>query len=262
MADVVELDVSPDGIAVVLLNRPERRNAFDETVIAAFRDIFETLSASDTVRVVFLKATGPSFCAGGDIEWMRRQGRQSQADNITDAEAMAEMFRALHNLPQHTVALVQGAAHGGGVGLVAACSDAVATADAQFRFSEVRLGLTPATISPFVVEAIGARAARRLFATGEPFDAETALRLGLIGEIVEDTEGLDAAMARIAENMLHTAPGAVADARQLAIDMAHRKIDASTSHDTARRIAARRASDEGREGLTAFLEKRKPAWRD
>jgi methylglutaconyl-CoA hydratase len=260
MSQPVSLQVSPDGVAVVLLDRPERRNAFDETVIAALRDAFETLAGADHVRVVFLKATGPGFCAGADLEWMERQGRQSHDDNVTDAEAMAEMFRALHMLPQHTVALVQGAAFGGGAGLVAACADAVATEGAQFRFSEVRLGLTPATISPYVIDAIGPRAARRLFATGQVFGAQEALRLGLVSEIVADEAGLDAAMARIADAMMHAAPGAVADARRLVHDLAHRRIEPGLSSDTARRIAARRASDEGREGLAAFLGRRRPDW--
>jgi methylglutaconyl-CoA hydratase len=258
--DPVVLDVSPSGVAVVLLNRAGKRNAFDALLVAQLAETFETLKGADHVRAVFLKGAGAAFSAGADIEWMRHQGTQSREDNERDALALARMLAALHALPQLTVALVHGAAYGGGAGLIAACDYAVAEAQTQFRFSEVRLGLTPATISPFVIEAIGPRAARGLFASALPFDAATALRIGLVQEVVEGEQGLESAMERIAGMALENAPGAVAAAKRLVQDVAAAPINDHLAHETARHIAARRASDEGREGLAAFLERRPPDW--
>jgi methylglutaconyl-CoA hydratase len=262
MSDInpVLLDVSPEGLAVVLLNRPEKRNAFDEMVMAGLADAFATLKGADHVRIVFLKGAGAHFSAGADLEWMKRQGEHDRADYETDALDLARMLRALHDLPQFTVALVQGAAMGGGAGLVAAADWAIATADATFRFSEVRLGLTPATISPYVIEAIGARQARGLFASAALFDAQAAFRYGLVHGVVADGEALEAEMARLATQAFGNAPGAVADAKQLVRDVAGHKLDDGLLRDTARRIAARRASAEGKEGLAAFLQRRKPHW--
>lgn len=258
--DPVLLDVSPEGVAVVLLNRAHKKNAFDELTIAALAEAFETLRGADHVRIVFLKGAGDTFSAGADLEWMKRQGEHSTADNEADALALAKMLKALHDLPLFTVALVDGAAMGGGAGLVAAADYAVATQGAKFRFSEVRLGLTPATISPYVVEAIGARHARALFASAAPFDALDALRYGLIHEIVDGEPGLESAMKRLSGLAFENAPGAVADAKALVRAVAGHAIDDRIGRETAKRIAARRASDEGREGLAAFLEKRKPNW--
>jgi methylglutaconyl-CoA hydratase len=188
---------------------------------------------------------------------MRAQAVASEGDNRADALELARMLKALHDIPALTVALVQGAAMGGGAGLVAACDMAVATPDAQFAFSEVRLGLTPATISPYVVQAVGPRRARALFATGRRFDAEDALRFGLIDEINPD---LAAAQERIAAEMAASAPGAVGEAKRL-VDLVHgTRIDRGLMDETARRIAAQRASVEGREGVAAFLERRRPSW--
>jgi methylglutaconyl-CoA hydratase len=256
----VILDVSPEGVGVVLLNRPARRNAFDEQMIAGLADIFETLKGADHVRCVFIRGAGQSFCAGADLDWMKRQGEHSRDDNEKDAQALAHMLKALHDLPLFTVALIHGAAMGGGAGLAAAADYAVATRDAQFRFSEVRLGLTPATISPFVIEAIGARAARGLFASALPFSAQRAYELGLVQELADDEAGLEAAMKRLAGLAFENAPGAVADAKALVRDVAGRPIDDALGRDTARRIAARRASAEGKEGLAAFLQRRRAAW--
>ena len=259
--DPVLLDVSPEGLAVVTLNRPAKRNAFDEQMIAALSDAFETLRVADHVRVVFLRGSGESFCAGADLDWMRRQGAHSRDDNETDARALASMLKALHDLPQLTVALAHGAAMGGGAGLLAACDIAVAVASTAFRFSEVRLGLTPATISPYVVEAIGPRWARALFASGAPFDGLFAERIGLVHFTVPDEAGLEAMMKQFAGLAFEAAPGAVADSKMLVRDVAHRPITDGLLRDTARRIAERRASDEGKEGLTAFLEKRAASWK-
>lgn len=258
--DPVLLDVSPEGVATVTLNRPEKRNAFDELVIANLAEVFETLKGADHVRVVFLRGAGDVFCAGADIEWMRRQAERSQADNEEDALALARMLKALHELPQLTVALAQGAATGGGVGLIAASDMAIALRGTKFRFSEVRLGLTPATIAPYVVAAIGQRWAGALFATGEEFDAAFAERIGLVQYAVDGPEEMQTTMERIADLVLAAAPGAVSDAKALVRYVAGHRIDEALAKETAHRIAVRRASAEGREGLTAFLEKRKPEW--
>lgn len=256
----VRLAASPSGVALVLLNRPERKNAFDASTIRNLREAFETLHASEHIRVVFLRGAGGTFSAGADLDWMRAQAELSESDNREDAMELARMLKALHDLPALTVALVEGAAFGGGAGLVAACDMALATETASFAFSEVKLGLTPATISPYVVRAIGPRSARGLFATGRVFGAAEAARLGLVTEIFPDAAALDAAQERLAGLMSACAPGAVADAKRLADDVFGKPIDHHLLADTAHRIAARRASPEGREGVRAFLERRKPDW--
>jgi len=258
--DSVLLDVSPDGVAIVTLNRPEKRNAFDELMIGGLSDTFETLKGADHVRIVFVRGAGESFCAGADIDWMRRAATFTDLGNETDALALARMLKHLHELPPLTVALVHGAAMGGGAGLVAACDVAVALKSTQFRFSEVRLGLTPATISPYVIEAIGPRWTKALFATAESFDGAFAERIGLVQYAVEDDAEMSTAMENLSQLSLAAAPGAVADAKALVRFVAGHKIDDSLAKETARRIAQRRASAEGREGLAAFLEKRKPEW--
>ncbi|MBI3439419.1 MAG: enoyl-CoA hydratase/isomerase family protein [Proteobacteria bacterium] len=259
--DPVLLDVSPEGVAIVTLNRPEKRNAFDELMIGGLRETFETLKGADHVRAVFLRGAGESFCAGADIDWMQRAATYTQEDNETDALTLARMLQHLHDLPQLTVALVHGAAMGGGAGLVAACDIGVALTNTRFRFSEVRLGLTPATISPFVIEAIGPRWAKALFASAEGFDGLFAEKIGLVQYAVETEAELQAMMEHLSELALAAAPGAVADAKQLVREVAGQRIDDSLAKETARRIAKRRGSAEGKEGLAAFLAKRKPEWK-
>lgn len=258
--DPVLLDISPEGVAIVTLNRPDKRNSFDEFLIAGLSEAMETLKGADHVRIVFLRGAGKAFSAGADLDWMRRQGERTKDDNEADAYGMAKMLKHLHDLPQFTVALVHGFAMGGGAGLAAATDYVVATADTQFRFSEVRLGLTPATISPYVVEAIGARNARGLFASALPFDAQRAKEIGLIQEIVADEAALESAMKKLAGLAFENAPGAVADAKTLVRDVAGHKIDDHLGKETAKRIAARRASPEAKDGVAAFLERRKPPW--
>ena len=253
----VLLDVTPRGVAHVTINRPEKKNAINEDVIAGLHRAFETLHGADRVRAVFLRGAGGVFSAGADVDWMREQGAQPEADNRADALDLARMLKALHDVPALTVALIEGPAMGGGAGLAAACDMAVATPDASFAFSEVRRGLTPATISPYVVAAIGPRRARALFATGARFDAEFAQAIGLVDEVVDD---IDAERDRLAEVMTACAPGAVADAKRLVDYVYGRSIDRGIMEETARRIASRRSSEEGREGLAAFLERRKPSW--
>jgi methylglutaconyl-CoA hydratase len=207
-----------------------------------------------------LRGAGEHFSAGADLEWMKRQGARDRADNEADAFDLAKMLKALHDLPQLTIALVQGAAMGGGAGLVAACDVGVAHVAATFRFSEVRLGLTPATISPYVIEAIGPRWARALFASAESFDGAFAERIGLVQYSVALPEGLEQMAEHLCKLGLQNAPGAVADAKRLVHDVAGHRIDDHLLRETARRIAARRASEEGKEGLAAFLERRKASW--
>jgi methylglutaconyl-CoA hydratase len=259
-ADLVRIEGTHDGAVTVTLNRPAKRNAFNADLISAMAEAFETLRGAEGVRVVFLRGAGGMFSAGADLDWMREAVDRTESDNREDAYAMAHMLKALWDLPHLTVALVEGGAFGGGAGVIAACDAAIATTDAKFSFSEVKLGLIPATVSPYVVAAIGPRAARGLFATGQVFDAEQALRIGLVGEVVADAAALDAAQARIASEVTACAPGAVADAKQLVSDVFGREIDRKLMEETARRIAAARVGPEGQEGVRAFLERRKPAW--
>jgi methylglutaconyl-CoA hydratase len=254
------LDVTAEGIAIVTLNRPRKKNAFGPDLILALTEIFETLHGADHVRVVFIRGRGGAFCAGADLAWMAETADWMEDDNREDAMRLAVMLKKLHDLPQMTVALVEGPAFGGGAGLVAACDGAAAVASAVFAFSEVRLGLTPATISPYVVRAIGPRAARGLFATGRRFSAPEAFRIGLLDEVVETSEGLGAYMERVSAEALVCAPGAVADAKRLVEDVVGRPIDRGLLEHTAAAIARRRAGAEGREGVQAFLEARKPSW--
>jgi methylglutaconyl-CoA hydratase len=259
-SDLVRIEATQAGAVTVVMNRPARKNAFNADLISALAEAFETLRGAEGVRVVFLRGEGGTFSAGADLEWMREAVDRSESDNREDAYAMAHMLKALWDLPALTVALVEGGAFGGGAGMAAACDLAVATADARFSFSEVKLGLIPATISPYVVAAIGPRAARGLFATGQVFDAEHALRIGLIGEVAADAAGLAAAQARIAAEIVACAPGAVAEAKRLASDVYAQKIDRGLMEETAKRIASARVGEEGQEGVRAFLERRKASW--
>jgi len=258
--DLVRIEATHEGAATVVLNRPARKNAFDADLISAMNEAFETLRGAEGVRVVFLQGAGGAFSAGADLEWMRQAADRTESENRDDAHDMAVMMKRLHDLPQLTVALVEGPAFGGGAGLAAICDLAVATREARFSFSEVRLGLIPAVISPYVVAAIGVRQARALFATARVFDAAFAERIGLVSEVVADGAALTAAHDRIAREVMACAPDALAAAKQLVGDVAYREIDHDLMELTARRIAAARVGEEGQEGVRAFLERRKPAW--
>ena len=261
MTDPVLLNISPGRTAVITLNRPEKRNAFNREMIDGLSEMFDLIAKNDdAVRVVILRGAGETFCAGADLNWMKDAASYTLDQNREDAEALAEMLRRLHDLPQMTIALVQGAAMGGGAGLVAACDVAVAVKDTSFRFSEVRLGLTPATISPFVVKAIGPRWARALFASAEGFDANFAYQIGLVQYVVDSVDDIGNMDEYLVKLAFAAAPGAIADAKQLVDDVHGHEITHGLMKDLAKRIAHRRASDEGKEGLTAFLEKRKPRW--
>lgn len=257
---LARIDATPDGAVFVTINRPEKKNAFDAATIAALREAFESLHGADQVRVVFVRGAGGTFSTGADLTWMRDAVDWSESDNRDDALGLAQMLKALHDVPALTVALVEGAAMGGGAGLVAACDRAVAVKGTKFAFSEVKLGLIPGTIAPYVVEAIGARRARALFATGEVFSAEQAEAFGLIDRVVASADDIDAFAAGLSLSMKACAPGAVADARRLVRDVAGKDIDRGLMEETARRIARARVSPEGQEGVRAFLEKRPAAW--
>jgi methylglutaconyl-CoA hydratase len=248
-----------DGIGRVTLNRPDVRNAFDDALIASLTQAFAELDADKAVKVVVLAGNGPAFCAGADLNWMKRMAGYGYEENVRDARALAEMLATLDDLNKPTIARVHGPAFAGGTGLVAACDIAVGTPEAKFCFSEAKLGLSPATISPYVTRAIGARAASRYFLTAEVFDAQEALRIGMLSALVPAAE-LDATVAALAQHLLAGGSEAHARIKDLVRHVAGRPIDDTLKADTARRIAEIRASPEGKEGIAAFLEKRKPKW--
>jgi methylglutaconyl-CoA hydratase len=248
-----------DGVALVALARPEVHNAFDEVLVAELTATLERLDRDPAVRAAVLMGQGRSFCAGADLAWMRKMAGYGHDENVADAQALAEMLRTLAHLTKPTIARVHGAALGGGVGLVACCDIAVATQQATFALSEAKLGLVPATISPYVIEAIGARHARRYFLTAERFTAAEAYRIGLVHDIVTDEE-LDARINEILGHLLIAGPCAQAEAKALVRGVAHRRIDDELIAGTAECIAVVRASAEAREGLAAFLSKRAPEW--
>lgn len=258
--ETIIFEASKEGIATLTLNRPEKHNAFNATVITELKDVFETLANEPLIRLLILRGAGKSFSAGADLGWMQEAAGYTQKQNEDDALRLAHMLRELHDLPQVTLALVQGAAMGGGAGLVAACDVAIGMASAKFRFSEVRLGLTPATISPFVIKAIGPRWAKALFVTAESFDAAYAERMGLVHYVAETEDDMAALEAHVTGLVMAAAPGAVHASKKLVDDFAGHEITDAIGGETAKRIAARRACVEGREGLSAFLEKRKPDW--
>ena len=260
MADDTVLVAVEDAVATVTLNRPEVHNAFDDALIARLTTALAELGARDDVRVVVLAGNGKSFCAGADLAHMKKAAGFSEAENVADAQALAHLLMVLGGLPKPTVALVQGPAYGGGVGLVSACDIAIAAERASFALTEVRLGLIPAVISPFVVRAIGESQSRRLMLTGERFDANEALRIGLVHEVVPG-EALEARGAEVVAMLLQCSPDAHRRAKALIDAVAGRPIDGALADDVAHRIAAARSSDDGREGIAAFLEKRPPRWR-
>ena len=260
VASVVKLESTQEGVATVTITRPHRRNAFDALTIEGLTEVFETLHGADHVRLVFLRGAGPAFCAGGDFEWTTQALELTEDDNRADAMTLAHMFKRLADIPAVTVALVHGAAFGGGAGLVACCDYAVAVRSARFAFSEVRVGLTPSVVAPYIVDAIGPRAARALFVTGREFDAEEALRIGLVQEVAADPAGLEAAARRLTQEVMAAGPEAVVEARRLVFDVWGRPIDHGLMEEMARSLAHRRVSEEAKEGIAAFKAKRKPRW--
>jgi len=256
---LVLFDVDNRGVATVTLNNPEKHNAFDDSIIASLTNTFNLIADRDDVHVVVLASTGKSFSAGADLGWMKRMASYSYEDNLKDANALATMLKALNFLPQPTIAKIQGAAFGGAVGLASCCDIVIAATKASFCLSEVKLGLIPATISPYVVNAMGLKACRRYFQTAERFFADKAMHLGLVDEVVEP-EQLESCVEDMINTLLANGPTAVRHAKQLAFDVAYQDIDDELLQDTSERIASIRVSSEGQEGLTAFFEKRAPSW--
>ena len=257
--DKVITDIDDHGVAQVRLNNPDKHNAFDDEIIGELTEAFVAIVDNSNVRVMVLGSEGKSFSAGADLEWMKRMASYSYEENLRDASALALMLKTLNEIPQPTIARVQGAAFGGAVGLVSCCDMAVAASAASFSLSEVKIGLVPATISPYVIAAIGQRAARRYFVTAERFDAHRALQLGLVNEVV-DAEQLDQEIDRLINTLLANGPEAVTGAKQLVFDVAGKPIDQQLIDATCETIAAIRVSEQGQEGLQAFLERRKPQW--
>ena len=246
-------------LATVTLNRPEVRNAFNDEVILELTQVFRDLGPRSDVRCIVLAASGSAFCAGADLNWMKRMADYTREQNVADAAQLGEMLRTIFTCAKPTIARVQGDVYAGGTGLVAACDIAVAVDTANFCLSETRLGLIPATISPYVVRAMGARAAHRWFLTAERFGAAEAHRIGFVHEVVT-VEQLDAKVGEIAQALVNAGPAAVKATKKLVHDVAEKDISPELIRMTVESIADVRVSPEGREGLQSFLQKRKPDW--
>ncbi len=247
-------------VGLVTMNRPERHNAFDDALIAELTEAFRSMEAEDGVRLVVLSGAGKSFSAGADLNWMKRMAGFSLDENRRDAMGLAALMRTIAHFRKPTVARVHGAAYGGGVGLVACCDIAIAAQAATFSLSEAKLGLIPAVVSPYVVAAIGERHSRRYFLTSERFDAAEAYRIGLVHDLAASEADLDEKIGEVVDALLLCGPVAQMEAKALIRAVAGRPVTSELIQDTAERIAKVRASPEGREGVTAFLDKRKPSW--
>ena len=254
---IVEVD---DSVGILTLNKPERHNALDEQLVTEMTTGLLALEADSRVRSIVLSSTGKSFCAGADLNWMKRAASYTSQENLRDARNFARLMTTLHELPKPTVARVQGPAYGGGVGLIAACDIAVASYDALFALTEVKLGILPAVVTPYVLAAIGERYCRRYMLSAERFSAAEAYRIGLVHEIVPGEEQLDEAIGEIVDSLLKNGPYAQAECKALIRDITGQPIDDSTVEETAQRITRVRSSPEGKEGLDAFLENRNPNW--
>jgi len=249
-----------DSVGIVTLNKEERHNAFDQQLIDELTHALLSLDADPAVRVIVLSSAGKSFCAGADLNWMKRAITNSAQENLHDAHAFARLMRTLNELSKPTIARVHGPAFGGGVGLIAACDIALATYDAQFALTEVKLGILPAVVAPYLMAAIGERQCRRYLLSAERFSAAEAYRIGLVHEIVPGEEELDEAIGEIIDSLLKNGPNAQAECKALLRIIAGQPIDDATVEETTQRAAIVRSTPEGHEGLSAFLEKRKPNW--
>lgn len=259
MGEVIKVAQDQRGVATITLNRPQINNAFDDVTIARLNEEFDRLDADNSARIVVLAAEGTAFSAGGDLNWMKRMVNYDHEENMADAGKLAALMYKLNFMSKPTVARVQGAAFGGAVGLVSCCDFAIGSTQASFSLSEVKIGLAPATIAPYVVAAIGQRAARRYSLSGERFDAQTALELGLLHQMVDKDE-LDSALGTLLDTLLANSPQGMRIAKQLILEVDGKAIDDSVTRRTTEVIADLRASGEGQEGLAAFLEKRTPDW--
>ncbi|WP_339672330.1 enoyl-CoA hydratase/isomerase family protein [Dasania marina] len=259
MSDTVTTTINAQGIATVTLNRPEKNNAFDDEIIAQLTAAFKQVDSDPQVRAMVLASTGKNFSAGGDLAWMKRMASFSYEQNLQDARGLAEMLKTLNFMSKPTIARIQGAAYGGAVGLACCCDIVVASSDTRFCLSEVKIGLIPATIAPYVIAAIGERACRRYCISAEVINAQLALQLGIASEVVAESE-LDNCIKNISNNLLSNGPSAMAAAKQLIFALGQQPIGDGVIEKTCEVIAQRRACPEGQEGLTAFLEKRKAEW--
>jgi methylglutaconyl-CoA hydratase len=257
--DKVITQIDSRGIARVILNNPDKHNAFDDQMIIQLTEAFEAVATNSDVRIMLLQSEGKSFSAGADLGWMKRMARYSYQQNLSDTHALAAMLKALHQMPIPTIARVQGAAFGGALGLISCCDIAVASSKASFALSEVKIGLVPSTISPYVIAAIGERHAKRYFMTAERFDANTALQISLVHEAVEE-RFLDDKVEQLITMILSNGPEAVVAAKQLVFAISGKAINSSLIEHTCEVIAGIRVSAQGQEGLNAFLDKRKPHW--
>ncbi len=257
--DKVITQIDSRGIARVILNNPDKHNAFDDQMIIQLTEAFEAVATNSDVRIMLLQSEGKSFSAGADLGWMKRMARYSYQQNLSDTHALAAMLKALHQMPIPTIARVQGAAFGGALGLISCCDIAVASSKASFALSEVKIGLVPSTISPYVIAAIGERHAKRYFMTAERFDANTALQISLVHEAVEE-RFLDDKVEQLITMILSNGPEAVVAAKQLVFAISGKAIDSTLIEHTCEVIAGIRVSAQGQEGLNAFLDKRKPHW--
>lgn len=252
------LDIK-EHVATVTLNRPEIRNAFNDETISELNSVFSDLGKDDQVRVIVLAAAGKAFCAGADLNWMRAMADYSYEENLADANKLAQMLKTIYECPKPTIAAIQGDVYAGGMGLVAVCDVAIAVKIANFCLSEVRLGLAPATISPYVIRALGARASQRYFLSAEVFDSEKAWQLGFIHERVSE-EALEDTVTALAAKMVNNSPEALKTCKTLLHEVAGAAITSELIADTVKGIADIRASAQGKEGVQAFLQKRKPGW--
>ena len=255
----LKTNLNSDGVMTVELNRPEVRNAFNDELISDLQSTFESIAKDTKVRVVILRGTGKVFCAGGDLNWMQKSVQLNEAENLKDTRKLSKMFATLNSCPKPVVGLVHGAAIGGGVGLVSICDYVVCSEDAVFSLSEVRLGIIPACIGPFVLAKIGETHSRAYFMSAERFTARRALEIGLVHELAESSDHLDAAADRITSNLLQCGPNAMAAAKSLVQNLKWKSFDDAQEY-AASTLAKLRVSPEGQEGLKAFLEKRKPSW--
>ncbi len=255
----VLVDIDRRGVATVTLNRPDVHNAFDDALIVSLTEHLKKLDAGQNVRIIVIRGSGKSFSAGADLNWMKRTSEYSYDQNLADAEALADMLWTLNRLSKPTVAVVQGAAYGGGVGLVATCDIVIASERAKFRLSEAMLGIMASVISPYVLAAIGESQARRYTLTAEPFGADDAKRIGLVHDVTA-ADGLETQVGHIVTQLLQNGPAAMTAIKELIFSLQGRSFDKTVVRETAEGIAGIRASDEGKEGISAFLDKRKPNW--
>lgn len=263
MYQTLQTSLDSRGVLTVSLNRPSVRNAFNDVVISELARVFGIEALDQKVRAVILKGNGPTFCAGGDLNWMKESINVGFEENLNDTRRLAQMFAVLNECPKPVIGVVHGAAIGGGVGLVSVCDIVIASNETQFSLSEVRLGIIPACIGPFVISKIGASHSRGLFMSAERFNTQRAREIGLIHEVVADPAALDAAVERILINILQCGPSAMAAAKKLVLDLSwpeRRKELPDCLDYVARVLAEIRISPEGQEGVRAFLEKRKPTW--